>query len=1307
MLGPKVLVFGGQVEGFFFNDLVAFDLNTLNAPNPRWELIIPAEGNEPPPSRTNHIAITHQDKLYVFGGTNGVEWYNDMWRFDPHAQQWSLLKCSGFVPQPREGHAASLVGDVIYVFGGRDMEGNDLGDLAAFKISTSRWFTFQNMGSGPSPRSGHALSTIEKRIFVVGGEGASVRGDEQMAYILDTTKIRYPAEAKSPPSQQQISAPLQDIQYSNPPAQYPRVDQHVAANTIRSVSGQSVTSTSRLPGPVHTSPKSSSNSRPPTRDLRDLPPIQTAMPRRISQLPVSDASTFAQAGRARPSTSGSARNISQPIPSAFRQQGFGSVRSAGGVLQEANDNRQPIKRSASLDSLAGLKGQRGDQTSTSIVQPRVHQAESLSAREDARQPSFDQSRDPLSDARLQPPPRLTAEAGARQLVTPLDMNENRILPIAAKPRQVDEHILAPPLQHAPPVEQAVSADVRPPQSATSLAQTAEMQSKVKWLEAELALARRQGYLPSSDPESPLEPLSGASPELLSVHAQVEQVRSELQAAKSSVGTQVAQLQSERDAAVKEAAFERARSAALIHGDAENAASLEHSRCVDLEERLGQAVWEASQVQRELDSLRREFDAKEKVYNEADATLSLHAEALTNYETRYEELFEQHEALQQKHLDLQTSNEQHLARAITAESSLAQMTVDAGKLRDLEDRHTQHITVVEQTQLAVDRATQQAAEAEQALETERGNVLALRQELAQVQGELAKAKAEAEAHASHHESLQRDLVAAREDTKTAHKGLASGLGDLVSRARNFGPHDDPTVYKAQVENLSKDLTETRALHETTRQQADTQLDDLKRAREQIAKLEKAAQTEQRVRLAAQRQLASVQRETLALEQKHAQAINEGSEKQALLDEAQVQLATLQHLVQEKTAQADVGHARRDSGEKRRSRQLTSPGSVRGMVGSTTPDASRLREVEQKLAEAIALQREMQASHDKAVAESQALSQRHAESLARQEEAEAKSIRLEQELAREGSTAGSATEDNAASRSLVPGGEGEAAILARRASLRQSALPKEVTLAQARASEAERQLAESTQNYKERLGQLEADYQSAVHYVKGTEKMLRRMKEELGKYKSANARLLAQVDEAKQVNGVGVGGDGERSLTGAADVSHLESQLKALTLERTQLSSELDQARATFEKQASLHKSRIEELESELAKHNESKNPQAVQQMEHDLEEVRLANRKLEFENRDLERRMKEAESKVSVLLDQFEQKVDTYRRSMIAASPSTVDDDESPALTTHARTSSVLDQLSNELDQLRAHWQRQQAARQSDASLAVPDAHLSS
>ena len=99
----------------------------------------------------------------------------------------------------REGHAAALVDDVMYIFGGRTEDGADLGDLAAFRIGSRRWYTFQNMGPSPSPRSGHSMTSVGKSIVVLGGEPSSATttvNDLALVYMLDTNKIRYPNDAQ-------------------------------------------------------------------------------------------------------------------------------------------------------------------------------------------------------------------------------------------------------------------------------------------------------------------------------------------------------------------------------------------------------------------------------------------------------------------------------------------------------------------------------------------------------------------------------------------------------------------------------------------------------------------------------------------------------------------------------------------------------------------------------------------------------------------------------------------------------------------------------------------------------------------------------------------------------------------------------------------------------------------------------------------------------------------------------------------------------------------------------------------------------
>ncbi|KAG2098974.1 uncharacterized protein F5147DRAFT_839526 [Suillus discolor] len=181
-LAPNFFVFGGQADGEALNDLWSFDLNTLRT-TPAWEQCKPI-GAVCPAQRTGHVCVAYQDCIIVFGGTDGPYHYNDTWSYDTNTETWSELQCIGS----------------IYIFGGRGVDGKELGDLAAFKMSNQRWYMFQNMGPAPSSRLSHAMASMGTRVFVLGGESfMSTKGDDNgIINIIDTKHIKYPDSSGEP-----------------------------------------------------------------------------------------------------------------------------------------------------------------------------------------------------------------------------------------------------------------------------------------------------------------------------------------------------------------------------------------------------------------------------------------------------------------------------------------------------------------------------------------------------------------------------------------------------------------------------------------------------------------------------------------------------------------------------------------------------------------------------------------------------------------------------------------------------------------------------------------------------------------------------------------------------------------------------------------------------------------------------------------------------------------------------------------------------------------------------------------------------
>lgn len=94
----QMIVFGGFIgadRGECANHVLAYDFRTN-----KWETLFQHNESEkyPAPRMAQAMAIV-ENSLFIFGGTNGEDKFNDLWKFDLQARTWQLLKPEDLLPE--------------------------------------------------------------------------------------------------------------------------------------------------------------------------------------------------------------------------------------------------------------------------------------------------------------------------------------------------------------------------------------------------------------------------------------------------------------------------------------------------------------------------------------------------------------------------------------------------------------------------------------------------------------------------------------------------------------------------------------------------------------------------------------------------------------------------------------------------------------------------------------------------------------------------------------------------------------------------------------------------------------------------------------------------------------------------------------------------------------------------------------------------------------------------------------------------------------------------------------------------------
>eukprot|EP01138_Halocafeteria_seosinensis_P006050 gb/GECG01006184.1/.p1 GENE.gb/GECG01006184.1/~~gb/GECG01006184.1/.p1 ORF type:complete len:255 (+),score=24.77 gb/GECG01006184.1/:1-765(+) len=134
----------------------------------------PTFSGKAPPARGGHTASLVGNLLVLFGGHyfgdgGKFQYLNDVWAIDIDTMTWHNPKCAGRGPGPRYGHSATVIDYKIYIFGGKGPNKMLYNDLWCLDVENWAWSLLPSASAPPVERFNHDACAVGAKIAIFGG----------------------------------------------------------------------------------------------------------------------------------------------------------------------------------------------------------------------------------------------------------------------------------------------------------------------------------------------------------------------------------------------------------------------------------------------------------------------------------------------------------------------------------------------------------------------------------------------------------------------------------------------------------------------------------------------------------------------------------------------------------------------------------------------------------------------------------------------------------------------------------------------------------------------------------------------------------------------------------------------------------------------------------------------------------------------------------------------------------------------------------------------------------------------------------
>ncbi|KAE8221498.1 hypothetical protein CF319_g5154 [Tilletia indica] len=1110
-----IYVFGGTDGQYHYNDTWCYSV-TRN----EWTELS-CIGYIPVP-REGHSACLVDDVMYVFGGrgVDGKE-LGDLASFKITNKRWYMFANMGPAPSGRSGHCLVNFNNKVVVLGGESFTGNkgdDPGMIHVLDTGKIKYPTDPNKGSTTSSSTNVVPNASAIRSGAAPGQqmgDARAKSPEQRAPGSSISMAKGIGQSQLQQQLQQqpgIGGPAQARQAPNlvgmmQPSSGPAVPQQQQQQQQQGMMGSPVTVMS-----------------PPQQGA-----VNPAMAAANAGSPTSVASGSQQQHSLQGAYGKMAGGPGSQQGSQARGVGPGSspgqpyVPNAAAVRMEDNAaarSMSPTQRTIQEQRIAALNVSAAGPSATAVAAAALQQQQQRAVSPPNVNPQMavggagpggyrvggPASQRSLENLRMQAASPTTGRMGGSAVLPQGQRGINGTLAGAgvgvlgdpysdgASSAVTQPYVIGDPAASNGPTSHLFDSSMSngPGANTNASAELVALRKREAWMKVALAAALRKGFVPSevlqqqsqsgkggavpppsSEELAAIEGMSGQMggdggdkdkvvKALLALKAKLANAQATIAENAQKESDRVAEVERMRGAAIQEASYFRAKVQAYEMNNVGDAARLDRDRCTQLERQVATALQEQAELERKITSMTEQAKLEQQLRVSAEERLSEAAKRAMAAEAAQMKAYDELSAAQKRSLAAESSLRDHQSQLNSLRSTAARHQSDYESARsNLSDANATvdgHLSALTQVRAALDAATARASEHERLYQTHRdasdqnqGQLLKLRTELEGKNGEISLLNARVA-------ELQ-SLVDRTRAEADSHRSAATGaLAQIINlhqersaRGEQAVRSDAPVPRHIQdkMRALEDEAETLRQLHSQSRTAADSGTTTLNEVRERNLTLEKQHSSLRTELNAVRNQLTTALREVSQIREQAGHRDVEAREARRTAETMRIKMGVLRQHANEAGLRLPADDALNGSGA------MTS--------GSDSSDR-RIQELEDEI--------------DSRIREIQDTEHRLQDSESRVEE-------LTRVL------------EHADTKQGGAGGGGTAA-------LGLSSAGQEAKQARAQVEELQRKLEETSAAYEDKLSRLDKDYQTAIQYVKGTEKMMQRMNGELAELRGTGGR-----------------------------------------------------------------------------------------------------------------------------------------------------------------------------------------------------------